>query len=366
VPIFDQGYQHWNGEMRGLTWRWLAITQHGVRAGLQNRYVRMLLLAAWSPALALAAMLSIWGLLERKSDLIKPIIQSLAFLSRQMIASPKDYRLQVWTLSYDYFLLIELRLSMLLILLIGPNLISQDVRLNALPLYFSRPLRRLDYFLGKLGIITTFLAMVIVAPCIIAYVLGLLCSLDITIVRDTWRLLVSSVAYGLIVSISAGLLVLALSSLSRNSRYIALFWLGIWIVSGLTAASLEEAYSKQIARESYRAAEMEPPQHHLIRLMGSSQVNDFEQRMLEAQAHDWRPLISYIDNLSRLRQALLGSNQAWESLAKLHPIPDRSRFLLMFRGPSYPWYWSAFVLLGLFGLSACVLHFQVKSLDRLK
>src|SRR4051812_33885214 len=126
MPIFDQGYQHWNGELAGNGWRWLAITRHGFRAGMQNRYLRALLLAAWSPALALAAMLSIWGLLERKSDLVKPIIQSLAFLSHQMIANPRDYRIEVWTLSYDYFLLIELRLSMILILIIGPNLISQD------------------------------------------------------------------------------------------------------------------------------------------------------------------------------------------------------------------------------------------------
>ena len=115
-----------------------------------------------------------------------------------------------------------------------------------MPLYFSRPLRRIDYFVGKLGIITAFLAMVIVMPCIVAYILGLLCSLDITIIRDTWRLLVCSVAYGLIISLSAGLLVLALSSLSRNSRYIALFWLGIWLVGSVTGSMLEQANYEQL------------------------------------------------------------------------------------------------------------------------
>jgi ABC-2 type transport system permease protein len=363
MPIFDQGYQHWNGALTGHTWRWLAITRHGVRGGFQNRYVRALLLAAWSPALALAFMLSIWGLLERKSDLVKPIVQSLAFLSRQMILNPRDYRLEVWTLSYDYFLLIELRLSMIIILLIGPNLISQDLRLNALPLYFSRPLRRIDYFLGKLGIITAFLAMVIVAPCILAYILGLLCSLDITIIRDTWRLLVSSVAYGLIISFSAGLLVLALSSLSRNSRYIALFWLGIWIVSSITAGVLEDAFHEQHMRVYYGRMEHVPHGQRFAMMQAS---DEFQRQMLEAQKTNWRPLVSYIDNLSRIRQQLLGTNKAWQSLAKLHPSYDQPRFLMMFMGPTYPWYWSAYVLLGLAGLSVCVLHFQVKSLDRLK
>ena len=66
------------------------------------------------------------------------------------------------------------------------------------------------------------------------------------------------------------------------------------------------------------------------------------------------------------RQKMLGTDAAWQRLAKLHSTYERPQFLLTFMGPQYPWYWSASVLAGLFGLSACVLHFQVKSLDRLK
>ena len=43
-----------------------------------------------------------------------------------------------------------------------------------------------------------------------------------------------------------------------------------------------------------------------------------------------------------------------------------SAFLVGALGPQYPWYWSAGVLAGLFGLSACILNFRVRSLDRLK
>ena len=37
-----------------------------------------------------------------------------------------------------------------------------------------------------------------------------------------------------------------------------------------------------------------------------------------------------------------------------------------FRGPVYPWYWSAGVLAGLFGISVWILSLRVKSLDRLR
>ena len=131
------------------------------------------------------------------------------------------------------------RVFLIVVLLVGPSLISRDLRFNALPLYFSRPLRRIDYFVGKLGVIVYFLGLVLIVPSLIAYILGLLFSLDITIVRDTFRLLLACVGYGVVMSLSAGLLILALSSLSRNSRYVGLFWLAAWFVSSIVGTVLE-------------------------------------------------------------------------------------------------------------------------------
>ena len=133
--------------------------------------------------------------MERQSALIetiKPLLTSL--LGRPILAGPRDYRVEIWTLCFHYFL------SIGIVVFDGagpawwdPNLISQDLRYNALPLYFSRPLRRSDYFLGKLGVIVALLAAVIIVPSCVAYVLGLLFSLDITILRDTSRILLASV-----------------------------------------------------------------------------------------------------------------------------------------------------------------------------
>src|SRR5689334_17807711 len=117
MPIFDQGYQHFTGHLTSHAWRWLAITRHGVRTALKNRAIRMLLFAAWTPALALAAMLCLWGLLERNSDLIAPLRQFLSFLGKEPIQAPLHYRVQIWTICYDLYLPIQLRFSMFLILI---------------------------------------------------------------------------------------------------------------------------------------------------------------------------------------------------------------------------------------------------------
>jgi ABC-2 type transport system permease protein len=354
MPIIDQGYQHWSGELVGHAWRWLAITRRGVRSALKLRTVRVTLLAAWVPALALAFVLCMWGLLERQSatiDAFMPLIKS--FLYDSILAGPREFRVQVWTICFHFFLYVELWFAMVLVLLVGPNLISQDLRYNALPLYLSRPLRRIDYFAGKLGIIVAITGLAIIVPSIVAWVLGVLFSLDFSIIRDTYKILLASIVYGLVVSMSAGLLMLAMSSLSRNSRYVALFWIGMWIISNTVAGTL-----MVIDRE------------HRVQDRGwqpGKWSNDaFLNDEIAAGKTDWRPLISYTDNLQRIEERLLGTNGAWERLSQLAPSKSRPAILRRMRGSQFPWYWSAVVLTILAGVSGLVLSFSVKSLDKLK
>jgi ABC-2 type transport system permease protein len=354
MPIFDQGYQHWSGHTSSHAWRWLAITRRGVQTALQGRIVRLALILACIPALLLVTVLCLWGLIERQSaliDTIKPFLTSL--LGMTILAGPREYRVEIWTLCFHYFLAWELWFSMILVLLVGPNLISQDLRYNALPLYFSRPMRRIDYFIGKLGVIVALLTALIILPSIVAYLLGLLFSLDITIIRDTSRILFASIVYGLVIAFSAGMLILALSSLSRNSRYVALFWMGIWILT-----STVSLVSLKIEQEQRR---------HQAGVHSRFWANEeFLNDEIAAAKTDWRPVISYTSNLSRVGEHLLHTNAAWERLGQLSPPGQRNQILLQLMGNQYPWYWSAGVLAVLFALSACILNFSIKSLDRLK
>jgi ABC-2 type transport system permease protein len=382
MPIFDQGYQHWSGELAGHRWRWLAITRHGVRIGMKNRLLRIFLMLAWLPAVVLAFFLCVWGLLEQKSGLVQPLVPFLSgVLGQEVVDDPKAFRVEVWTLAYDTFLLTELRLSMVVVLLVGPGLISRDLRFNALPLYFSRPLRRGDYLLGKLGVVVTFLGLVLVVPSVIAYGLGLLFSLDWTILRDTLPLLLACVGYGAVMSVSAGMLILALSSLSRNSRYVGLFWLAVWFVSSVVGTVLEgvseeqrtsQAYRRAVEAEQARAARPAKTPDERQRQAAEQQAAqrrmwaDLLREQREAARTDWRPLVSYTANVSRVGRHWLGADASWERFAETVPDEERDRYLLQNMGPQYPWYWSAAVLAVLLGVSACTLNFRVKSLDRLK
>ncbi len=166
MPIFDQGYQHWEGTLSGHAWRWLAVTRQGVRVQLRKRGTKWTVASAFTPALALAAILIVWGLLEQGSSLLDPIRPLLQGLPEEIRSGPKAYRSAVWTMAFHYFFGVQTFFAMVLVLMVGPDLISQDLRFNAMPLYFARPLRRLDYFAGKLGVIGFFLLLVAVVPAV--------------------------------------------------------------------------------------------------------------------------------------------------------------------------------------------------------
>jgi ABC-2 type transport system permease protein len=241
-------------------------------------------------------------------------------------------------------------------------------------------MRRIDYFLGKLGIIVAFLGMVMIVPAVTAYILGMLFSLDITILRDTFPILLASIAYGLIISVSAGLLVLAMSALSRNSRYVALAWVAIWFVSGITASILQQIDSQQRRFAYYNQISIPPPDYRkdLTRQERNLQMQQWSRAQQNAMAqyevveldyskNDWRPLVSYVGNLSRIGQLLLRTDDTWKDIGQFQPDPQtRDQFIAQHMGPQYPWYWSAGVLAGLFVLSTCILNLSIKSLDRLK
>ena len=96
-------------------------------------------------------MLCIWGLVERNSDLVMSLMSMLRnVFGPQSVADPKHYRLEVWTICYHYFLQAELRFSLLLILMVGPNLISADMRLMPCRSIFPGRYGALIILLGSL------------------------------------------------------------------------------------------------------------------------------------------------------------------------------------------------------------------------
>lgn len=369
MPIFDQGYQHWNGKLSGYAWRWLAVTREGIRAHLRKRSTKYLVVSAWTPALLLVGFLALWGLLEQKSELVQPFLPLLSMLPESIREGPKPYRGSVWTLAFHFFFNFEISISMILVLMVGPDLISQDLRFNAMPLYLSRPLRRRDYFLGKLGVIVAFLSAVTVFPALLAYLVGVAFSMDLSVVADTWHLLVGGVAFGLLAALTSGLVMLAFSSLSKNSRYVAMLWIGLWLLGDMISWILVSTVNRRDEEKTFMAVSYTA---NLARLK--------EALLDTASARDqlgeaFRTTIQQMQELSEQQSArparrggLFRRRAAPPTPPPPPPDPGGPDLPEPFKGlvSPFPWTSSAAVLAGLCGLSLWILSTRVKSLDRLR
>jgi hypothetical protein len=413
MPIFDQGYQHWNGPLGSHAWRWLTIARHGVRVQLKNKILRLLLLLAWVPALALVLAVVLWGLVEQKSAGVLNLVSNI--LPGDMLLDPHAYRTSAWTLAYSFYFHAEMFFIMLLVVVAGPGLISRDLRFNAFPLYFARPLTRLDYFLGKLGVIGALVAAVAVGPALFAYIVGVCFSLDLSVIKDTYRVLLASIVYGLVITLSVGTLMLALSSLSRRSLYVGMAWFGLWWISAAVAGILTglqfESVHRRLQREEFQKADAEArelaaketvvadenEQEKAMRRRRQGELHqeafmrasERREETLAAEARtNWRMLPSYTANLERVGDALLDTDAAWVQIgrateqarrvaeapmrlfdrksrrARTPPVNERRLADQMV--PQFPWWWSGGVLAGLMGISTWTLSRRVKSLDRLK
>lgn len=361
MPILDQGYQHWDGKLAGHAFRWLAITRQGVKAQLKNRWLISTLIGALSPALMLAGFLILWGLLEQKSAILQPLLFLFQGLPAEVRDGAAAFRSTFWTLAFTTFFRLQTFFAFVLVMLVGPDLISQDLRFNALPLYLSRPLRRVDYFLGKFGVIATFLLGVMLVPALLAYLIGLAFSLDPTVLRDTWRVLAASAAFSLIVAASTGLLMLALSSLSRNSRFVTAMWVGLWLLGGAAADAARRTPAREWAPLASYPADLAAVRDALFdydaewgRLTGI--FSRSREAMEEAARGESRPKIFGIP-FGPPRRGGFGPEA---------PTPPPPPDIQDLGEPRPPWTWSAAVLAAMGAASVVVLSTRVRSLDRLK
>lgn len=429
MPIFDQGYQHWQGPLSGHAWRWWAIAGHGIRVQSRNRMVRVLLILAWLPAIALVATMILWGLVEQQTASVLGFARS--FLPEDIVRDAVNFRSTVWIVAYWFFFKVEMVFIMLLVVVAGPGLISRDLRFNSLPLYFARPLTRLDYFLGKLGVIGALVGAVAVGPAVFAYIVGACFSLDLSIVGDTYPILLASIAYGLVVTLSMGTLMLALSSLSKRSLYVGIAFAGMWLISG-SVGEILWGIGRASDRQGVRTEHLErwvsnnpPPPGAKMRgpfpvlhpwqeprKMGIVGVEAGHEEKAErwyrdwsranGEAHmmanmnaaenapnDWRPLCSYVNNMQRIADTLLDVDSAWVTIGRAvekskallggalggHTVPGKLGRMAAPSGEralanqlvlQSPWQWSAGILAILVGISTWILFRRVKSLDRLK
>jgi hypothetical protein len=207
VPIYDQSYRPYRGHLSSHTFRWWTITRAGIQGLLTKRPFIILLTITFIPPVVFGFMIFATHWLPEQT----PVTVNAEFFRSFM----------------------EIQLSWFLILGIypGTGLISNDLKWNAIQLYLSKPLTKLDYVAGKLAIICTFLLGVTLVPGMLLFALELGMSSDLTFLAEYWWLPFSVTAYSLIAAFGWGMIVLALSSLSKSSRFVGVLLIALVLLS---------------------------------------------------------------------------------------------------------------------------------------
>ncbi|MGE3507703.1 MAG: ABC transporter permease subunit [Vicinamibacterales bacterium] len=217
MPIHDQGYRRYTGRRRPPGRGWRVIARSGIRAMLGRRAFVGLLIVAWLPFLVRAVQIYAATNLPQASFLAPSAETFRQFLGQQEV--------------FLFFVAVYA----------GAGLIANDRRAHALQIYLSKPLTRAEYVIGKLGVLFSFLLAVSWLPAVLLLVVEVLFTGSFDFAREHLFLLPAITFFSWLEALVLSLAMLALSSLSRSSRYVAMLYAGVLFFSQALAVVLRTA-----------------------------------------------------------------------------------------------------------------------------
>jgi ABC-2 type transport system permease protein len=142
------------------------------------------------------------------------------------------------SIPYDTYIF-QLRVIVMIIFIAAqaPELVSRDLRSHVLPLYFCRPLRRLDYPLAKLTAFVLACLAMIEIPLILLYLGTVTQAHGGSAIWHETRALIPGLLVGLMWAATLAAIGLFLASLSGRRAYstgtIAIYFFLTWILAGI-------------------------------------------------------------------------------------------------------------------------------------
>jgi ABC-type transport system involved in multi-copper enzyme maturation permease subunit len=152
-----------------------------------------------------------------------------------------EFREVLWRSVFIFMIQVQLFWVMVLVARVGPGLIANDIKARALPIYFARPITPSTYLLGKWMVAATFIGLVTVAPNLAALIFGVLLTGGLQTWGQTLGLGLDLLVCGAGVMVFGGMLILALSSTTADSRYVSVGWLAVCLLPVMAQAIVSDA-----------------------------------------------------------------------------------------------------------------------------
>lgn len=214
AKIYDQGYRPFQGQLALPGTRFWPIASNELRQAWKEKWFRRLLWGAFIPLVVFCVLVVI----SARFPTVDLEIGSLW--------------LEFWSL--------QTVIAGFMIFFIGRGAIGEDLRTGALSAYFSRPVSFVQYLVGKWLAISVGVLGVTILPGLVLATFKWLAEPDSGIVQFlSWMgklALLTGLACG-----AFGMVMLAISSLTRRSRMAGIVWLAMFFMSSGLAEGLTDA-----------------------------------------------------------------------------------------------------------------------------
>jgi ABC-2 type transport system permease protein len=199
MPIHDQGYRRYGGtRARGRAW-WVML-RNGVVGMMGNRRWIVLMIASW----------------------IQFVVRAIQFyiaanFAQAAIVAPSAATFRDFFDRQDLFVF-------LVTITLGAAAIAEDRRTNALQIYLSKPLTRLEYLMGKLSVLVVFLLFITWVPAILLLIVQVLFAGNFAFLKANIYLFPAITLYSIVEVVMVSMCMLALSSLSTSGRFAGILY----------------------------------------------------------------------------------------------------------------------------------------------
>lgn len=204
MPIHDQGYRRYLGTRAAIGKSWQVMARAGVMSVITKRVFIGMMLFAWMPYVVQAVRIYVSNVVAQASFLAPKGETFREFLDQQGL--------------FVFFVTI----------FVGAGLIANDRRANALQLYLSKPMTSAEYIAGKLAILFVFLVSVTFLPAMMLLLTQAIFAGSFEFIRNNIYLLPAITLFSLAEVLLASTTMLALSSLSKSSRFVAIMYAGLF------------------------------------------------------------------------------------------------------------------------------------------
>ena len=203
MPIHDQGYRRYGGRREPHGRVWWVIARAGLLARARERRFLALMLVAWLPLIVRAVQFYVSANLSQASFLAPSAETFREFLDQQSL------------------------FVFLVTIYVGSGLIADDRRANALQVYLSRPLTRVEYVTGKLVTLVVVLAAVTWVPAMLLLLLQMMFAGSAAFLLANVFLFPAITVFSAVQVFVSAIAILALSSLTKSRRFVAIMYAGV-------------------------------------------------------------------------------------------------------------------------------------------